>query len=180
MFLEPDFINLTPTGRPLYRSQNGQWRALKNGSPVQPSAAFSYISRAFRQTTSWIMGALRLLAESYTPEELNGKAWALYTQFRPEVDEWGKRSEVSCSKILALRKQRTESPECRFSAKAKELTPTVSGLEESKEFTSDNESPIRKRPRLLEEETEQRVALNPSAIWDDLGPDIDFGADEWT
>jgi hypothetical protein len=94
------------------------------------------------------MGALRLLAESFTPGELNEKAWALYTQFRPEVNEWGKRSEVSCSKILALRKQRVESLECRPAAKAKELT-VDGGLEEVDGSNSDNESP-RKKARLLE------------------------------
>jgi hypothetical protein len=110
------------------------------------------------------MGALRLLAESYTPEELNGKAWGLYTQFRPEVNEWGKRSEVSCSKILALRKQRVESLECRPAAKAKELMLTVGGgLEESERSNSDDESP-RKKARLLEgieQETKRELALNP-------------------
>jgi hypothetical protein len=28
--------------------------------------------------------------------------------FRPEMDEWGERSEVSCGKILGLRKKSTE------------------------------------------------------------------------
>ena len=153
MFLNQISINLIMTGSPLYRSQNGQWRALNNGSPVQPGAAFSYISRAFRQTTSHIMGALRLLAESYTPEELNGKAWGLYTQFRPEVNEWGKRSELSCSKILALRKQQVESLECRPAAKAKEVMVTVDGASgcgsESEGSNSDDESP-RKKARQLE------------------------------
>ena len=110
------------------------------------------------------MGALRLLAESYTPEELNGKAWALYTQFRPEANEWGKRSEVSCSKILALRKQRAEGPE-RPLAKVTDLAPTVSGLEGSKESSSDNKSP-RKKAR-LEEEIE--CASNPSDLEPDFG-----------
>jgi len=96
------------------------------------------------------MGALRLLAESYTPKELNGKAWALYTQFRPEVNEWGKRSEVSCSKILALRKQQVESLECRPAAKAKEPILTVGGgLEETEGSNPDDESP-RKKTRPLE------------------------------
>jgi hypothetical protein len=78
------------------------------------------------------MGALRLLAESYTPDELNGKAWALYTQFRPEVNEWGKRSEVSCSKILALRKQQVESLECRPTKAKEPMLTTGGGLEESR------------------------------------------------
>lgn len=113
------------------------------------------------------MGALRLLAESYTPEELNGKAWALYTQFRPEVNEWGKRSEVSCSKILALRKQQVENLESRSAAKANEPILTVSGgLEESEESSPHDESPS-KKARLLEgigQETKREITLDPNAM----------------
>jgi hypothetical protein len=70
---------------------------------VPPSTAFSYISRAFRQTTPHVIGALRLLAASFSPQEINAKAWALYADFRPEVDGWGKRGLVTCEGILALR-----------------------------------------------------------------------------
>jgi hypothetical protein len=113
------------------------------------------------------MGALRLLAESYTPEELNGKAWALYTQFRPEVNEWGKRSEVTCSKILALRKQQVESLECRPAVKAKEPMVTVGGgLEEGEGSGPHDESPS-KKVKLLEgiaQETIHEITLDPNAI----------------
>lgn len=34
---------------------------------------------------------------------MNEKAWALYAEFRPVVDGWGKRSEVRCETILGLR-----------------------------------------------------------------------------
>jgi len=101
------------------------------------------------------MGALRLLAESYTPEELNGKAWTLYAQFRPEVNEWGKRSEISCRKILALRKQQTESLEWRPSTKTKE--PIVTDFEESGGSRSNGDSP-RKKARPSLEEIERQVA----------------------
>ncbi|KAF8076475.1 hypothetical protein FPV67DRAFT_1776968 [Lyophyllum atratum] len=90
---------------PLYQTQNQQWRALSNGTPVKPSTAFSYISRAFRQTTPYIIGALKLLADSFSIEEVNGLAWGLYAEFRPSVDQWGARSEVNCSTILDLRKK---------------------------------------------------------------------------
>lgn len=110
------------------------------------------------------MGALRLLAESYNPEELNGKAWALYTQFRPEVNEWGKRSEVSCNKILALRKQQVESLECRPAAKAKEPMLTVGdGFEESEGSNPHDESPS-KKARLIEQETKREITLDPNAM----------------
>ena len=114
------------------------------------------------------MGALRLLAESYTPEELNGKAWGLYTQFRPEVNEWGKRSEVSCSKILALRKQQVESLERRSAAKATELMLTVGGGSEESEGSNPNDQSPRKKARPLEgiskQATERELALDSYAI----------------
>jgi hypothetical protein len=96
--------------RPLYRTKNDQWRALSNDKPIPPSAAFQYITRSFRQTTSFVIGALKLLADSYPSQELNEKAWALYTEFRPEVNEWGKRSEIRCSRILDLRKDMSSVP----------------------------------------------------------------------
>ncbi|RDB22822.1 hypothetical protein Hypma_010099 [Hypsizygus marmoreus] len=97
--------------RPLYQTQTQQWRALSEGSPVKPSTAFSYISRAFRQTTPHIIGALKLLADSFSPQEINSMAWSLYAEFRPTVDQWGGRSEVKCSTILDLRKKNAEPAE---------------------------------------------------------------------
>jgi len=51
------------------------------------------------------MGALRLLAASYLPPELNKIGFSLYADFRPTVDGWGKRGEVPCERILSLRKK---------------------------------------------------------------------------
>jgi hypothetical protein len=93
------------SARPLYQTQTETWRALTNASPALPSTAYSYISRAFRQTTPHVIGALRLLAETFPPPELNKKGFALYAEFRPDVDGWGKRSEVRCERILSLRKK---------------------------------------------------------------------------
>jgi len=90
---------------PLYQTQLSKWRALVNGFPATPSTAFSYISRSFRQTTPHVVGALRLLAESYPPQELNKIGFSLYADFRPTVDGWGKRGEVRCEHILSLRKK---------------------------------------------------------------------------
>ncbi|KAG7096871.1 hypothetical protein E1B28_004278 [Marasmius oreades] len=95
--------------RPLYRNQKEQWRALLHGTPATPSAAFGYISRSFRQTTPYVVGTLRLLADSYSPQEINNKAWSLYADFRPEVNGWGKRSEVKCLNILDLRKPSSDA-----------------------------------------------------------------------
>ena len=75
---------------------------------MAPTSAFSYITRALRQTAPHIVGALRLLAASYAPAELNEKGFSLYADFRPEAEGWGQRGEVRCSKILSLRKARRE------------------------------------------------------------------------
>ena len=65
-----------------------------------------------RQTTPNIVGAMRLLAGSYEPEELNRIGFSLYCDFRPEIEPgtsgWGKRGKVSCETILKLRKERME------------------------------------------------------------------------
>lgn len=97
--------------RPLYQTANSQWRALSAGAPVSPTSAFSYVTRALRQTAPNIVGALRLLAESFPPKELNEKGFSLYADFRPQSEGWGQRGEVRCSTILGLRKVSGESAE---------------------------------------------------------------------
>ena len=102
-------VSLSPfVARPLYQTATSQWRALSSGAPVAPTSAFSYISRALRQTAPHIVGALRLLAASYSPSELNEKGFALYAEFRPASEGWGQRGEVRCSAILGLRKPHDE------------------------------------------------------------------------
>lgn len=89
----------------LYETQAGHWRALANNNPAKPSTAFSYISRSLRQTTPHVIGAMRLLANSYNPQQLNRDGFSLYAEFRPTVEEWGGRGELRCDKILALRRK---------------------------------------------------------------------------
>lgn len=56
---------------------------------------------------------MRLLAESYPPEELNLKGYGMYLDFRPENDghEWGKKSEMKMKTILDCRKPVEPEPE---------------------------------------------------------------------
>ena len=89
---------------PLFQTRDKTWRALSSHTPVSPASGFSYITRSLRQTAPFIVGALRLLADTYTPEELNKHGFSLYMEFRPDVQGWGGRGEVRCEKILQLRK----------------------------------------------------------------------------
>ncbi|KDQ64558.1 hypothetical protein JAAARDRAFT_28202 [Jaapia argillacea MUCL 33604] len=95
--------------RPLYQTASNTWRALSASGPVSPGSAYSYITRALRQTTPHVIGALRLLAESYNPEELNRKGFGLYAEFRPGVGGWGEKGQIRCDKVLGLRKTDVQS-----------------------------------------------------------------------
>ncbi|KAI0005028.1 hypothetical protein BJV74DRAFT_943416 [Russula compacta] len=111
------YVDLLGRRIPLYRTASGSWRAFTtedsngNSSPggggAAPGAAYSYITRALRQTAPAVLGAMRLLAESYDdPMELNNVGFALYADFRPDVNRWGKRGDLKCETLLGLRKKR--------------------------------------------------------------------------
>ncbi|KAF9057638.1 hypothetical protein BJ165DRAFT_1411820 [Panaeolus papilionaceus] len=153
--------------RPLYKTQSGQWRALSNGIPSHPSSAFSYLSRSFRQTTPNIIGAMRLLAESYDEKELNNRAWSLYADFRPSVNEWGKRSEVRCDVILALRKQKSEL--VSHDADTKFKVPKIE-MEDALALAAKDEAPPTKKPKMTLEEYE--AFLDQDSTFDNV--DLNF------
>ncbi|KAI1795200.1 hypothetical protein LXA43DRAFT_970848 [Ganoderma leucocontextum] len=153
--------------RPLYQTASSQWRALSTGAPVPPTSAFSYITKALRQTAPNIVGALRLLAESYPPKELNEKGFSLYADFRPESEGWGQRGEVRCSTILALRKVPGENAES--GGLGATSVDTIVKLElpgESGEaaHTSD-EPPSKKLKREHSEPDEYDAALDDDALF---------------
>ncbi|KAG0709713.1 hypothetical protein DFH29DRAFT_885492 [Suillus ampliporus] len=161
--------------RPLYQTQNETWRALTNTSPALPSTAFSYISRAFRQTAPYVIGALRLLAESFPPPELNTKGFGLYAEFRPDVDGWGKRGEVRCERILSLRKK-DRSTIAETIAKGEVVKLEVDrglraaeGADETQSGTS--EGPEHKKARTMTLE-EYEAALDHDTTFDDI--ELDF------
>ncbi|EIW71720.1 hypothetical protein TREMEDRAFT_28164 [Tremella mesenterica DSM 1558] len=85
---------------PVVERSDGSWRALEKGVPVEPSQAYLYISRAFKEYTSHVIGALRLLADSWTPDELNRMGLSMYNAFKPDVEKWGQRGTLECAKIL--------------------------------------------------------------------------------
>ncbi|KAJ7507901.1 hypothetical protein B0H11DRAFT_2169546 [Mycena galericulata] len=160
------FVDLMGRRVPLFRTQNSQWRALSNGTAVQPSTAFSYIGRAFRQTTVYVIGALRLLLESFTPEEVPNLAWGLYTEFRPEVTGWGERGEVKCETILGLRK----------AASSVQPAGKIAAIIENGAGTPKEEDlePPQKKSRTLTLE-EYEAALDQDSTFD--GIDLNLGID---
>ncbi|KAL5527335.1 hypothetical protein ACEPAG_6126 [Sanghuangporus baumii] len=167
--------------RPLYETQTGEWRALVKGEPVDPGSAFSYVSRAFRQTLPHVAGAMRILAASFPPAELNEKGFGLYAEFRPDVGGWGQRAEIRCANILGLRKTRTDdstdSKDQRPSPKIEKageddklMAPDMT--EYSAGVSNTGEPPTKKSKGMTIEEYE--AALDASTDFDELIYNGDF------
>jgi len=105
------YVELMGRKVPVYSTRASQWRALLEDEPISPSSAFKYITHAFQQQAPHVVGAMRLLAETFAPKELNRVGFSLYADFRPHVGGWGKKGELTCSDILALRRATTAAPE---------------------------------------------------------------------
>ena len=101
---------------------SGEWRALdphnysdKAADPAElvsdPNLAFAYVRKNLAQQLGATIGAMRLLADSFAPPELNRKAYGLYFDFRPEVEGWGAKGEVRLESILDLRRHLTHKGE---------------------------------------------------------------------
>ncbi|KAH7914198.1 hypothetical protein BJ138DRAFT_1057479 [Hygrophoropsis aurantiaca] len=160
--------------RPLYQTQTSQWRALANNSPALPSTSFSYISRAFRQTTAYILGALRLLAQSYTPQELNAKGFGLYAEFRPVVDGWGQRGDVRCDRILSLRGKglsKGMDSSSTDSVVAFGESSTIDEMAHGQTFPNNANEPELKKARTLTLE-EYEATLDGDSTFDDVDLDL--------
>ncbi|GAA5996867.1 uncharacterized protein JCM10292_006051 [Rhodotorula paludigena] len=105
------FVEILGRRVPVLSTQHGEWRAISKGHVADPSKAFAYMRGAFRQQLGAVIGSMRLLADSFSPKELNDKGYALYLDFRPEVDGWGKKGELRMSTILDLRRFLTHKSE---------------------------------------------------------------------
>ncbi|CAL1700750.1 unnamed protein product [Somion occarium] len=168
------YVDLMGRRVPLFQTSSQQWRALSSGTPVAPATAFSYIKRSLRQTTPHIVGALRLLALSYPATMLNERGFSLYAEFRPEVDGWGKRGEIKCKSILALRRPELEPSNGKDSSPvtAKSTNDIVKVGELHGDKIEDGaavEEPDRKKARLEESGDEYDAALDADEFnFDDI------------
>ena len=94
-----------------------------------------------KQTTPYILGAMRLLAESHEPQELNRKGFSLYCDFRPDIEPgksgWGKRGKVPCEVILKLRKTKVKEEgavdDANGSAKPQPIVEHIPKVEDGSE-----------------------------------------------
>ena len=139
---------------------------------MDPSIPFSYITRSFRQTLPFIVGSMRILAETFEAKELNEKGYGLYMEFRPDVENmgkkgWGERAEMRCTDILKLKKAKLEPK-----PKVKAEEDAAGDLKENTEKDPDKEPPEKKAKGMSVEEYE--AALDASMAYNDLKFDDDF------
>ncbi|KXN89656.1 hypothetical protein AN958_05523 [Leucoagaricus sp. SymC.cos] len=158
---------------PLYQTQEGQWRALSDGSPIFPGTAFDYISRSFKQTAPFILGALQLLARSYPPKTLNMQGWSLYADFRPQTEGWGKRSEVKCDVILGLRLKTNTIPPNQQREEPSPSTKSLVkvGLHDDSASSVQHDEPSKKKARTMTLE-EYEANLDNDTTFDDVNLDF--------
>jgi len=80
-------------------------RAAEDGKPASARSAHAYVEKAFGAHLAKAEAAMRRLAESLPPEELNRGGFRLYEQFRPEVPPgargWGAKGVLDLARIEA-------------------------------------------------------------------------------
>ncbi len=83
-------------------------RAVLEDKPIQPESVESYLESKFGEALPQTRRAFQDLADSFTPEELQHRAYDLYEKFRPEVPEgtkgWGAKGELDLGLVEKLKK----------------------------------------------------------------------------
>jgi hypothetical protein len=105
---ETFFIDIL--GRPVPAVNTGQGiRAVSKDKPIEPASVERYLEGKFGEALSDARAAMEELAGSYPPEQLAGRAYALYEKFRPEVPQgkkgWGAAGDLDLELIRSLKKE---------------------------------------------------------------------------
>jgi hypothetical protein len=84
------------------------FRALEDGRAASPGAVERYLQSKFGPALDDARQAMRDLAGTYSPEELNRSGFRLYEKFRPDIPEgqkgWGARGMLDLSVLGSLKK----------------------------------------------------------------------------
>jgi hypothetical protein len=84
-------------------------RATAKGEEINPKSVERYLEQKFGEGLSEARAALEALAQVYSPQELEQRAFSLYEQFRPGVPEgvhgWGATGDLNLDRIRQLAKK---------------------------------------------------------------------------
>lgn len=102
-----EFIEILGRGVPAVKTPRGL-RAAIQGDPIHPESVQTYIEQKFKDDLEDARAAMEKLARSFTPKQLESKAYDLYEKFRPEIPEgmkgWGAKGELDLDYIRSLGK----------------------------------------------------------------------------
>ena len=102
---EEFWIELYGRSIPVKNTADGV-RAVIKDKPIQAEKVQVYLIKAFGDQLKSTRTAMEKLAKSLIPEELAGRAFGLYEQFRPTVAKgqkgWGQKGELDLNLIRAL------------------------------------------------------------------------------
>ena len=102
---------VTLLGRPVptVRGKQGLRASIK-GEVVESAPVRKYLESKFGEDLVEVRAAMQALAQSYEPEALNERAFALYERFRPVVAKgkqgWGAAGELDLGALRELARQR--------------------------------------------------------------------------
>ena len=103
----PRSVSLMGREVPVMRSRDGL-RALSRDEAISPPSVQKYLDQKFGGDLDQVRSALEALAESFTPLQLQERAYSLYEKFRPKIPEgkkgWGAKGELDLDLIRSLRK----------------------------------------------------------------------------
>jgi len=87
-------------------------RAINIDKTVEPEGVERYLEQKFGAALEDIRKAMRALARSFGPSELNDRGFGLYERFRPAIPEgvrgWGAKGELDLTVIRSLAKKSGE------------------------------------------------------------------------
>lgn len=90
---------------PAVRTEDGV-RATADGKPLDPASVQRYLQGKFGEHLADVRAAMQALANSLDPQELAGRAYSLYEQFRPDIPAgkrgWGAQGELDLQRIRSL------------------------------------------------------------------------------
>ena len=102
---KPEFIELLGRGIPAVKTPKGLRAAIK-GEAIHAGSVETYLKQKFKDDLDEARAAMEKLAKTYTPKQLESKAYGLYEKFRPEIPEgtkgWGAKGELDLDYIRSL------------------------------------------------------------------------------
>jgi len=99
------FIQMVGRPVPAINTEDGLRAAIK-GKPIDPGSVGRYLEKKFGEDLSAVREAMEALAEAFDPQELAGKSYSLYREFRPQIPAgkrgWGAKGELNLDYIRSL------------------------------------------------------------------------------